>query len=275
MSTQTFALPQVSFPAWGELRTAQPAWYYTGLAHMALMVVCLGLSFVDERTFNDVSVWSKPFKFALSLGVYFFTIAWFAQYVRPGALETKSGRVLIALPILMAAFEMPYITIMGALGEASHFNFSSPFYATMYSLMGIGAVTMVAVLPWLGWLVIRAYGFAHPQAFAIFIGLVLTFALGGGFGGYLGSSGGHWVNAPATDANGVFLFNWTREGGDLRVAHFFGMHAMQVIPLFALLLPQTWASHVRIALIVAVSAAFTAFTTMTFVQAIGGQPFLG
>jgi sugar lactone lactonase YvrE len=38
-------------------------------------------------------------------------------------------------------------------------------------------------------------------------------------------------------ANGIWLMKWSRDGGDLRVAHFFGTHAMQVLPLLTALLP--------------------------------------
>ncbi|MDG1925873.1 MAG: hypothetical protein P8I59_11580, partial [Pseudomonadales bacterium] len=60
----------------------------------------------------------------------------------------------------------------------------------------------------------------------------------------------------------------------LRVAHFFGMHAMQVVPLFALLLPQRLRAHTAYALVIGFSAAYATFSVHTFVQAIQGQPFI-
>ena len=59
------------------------------------------------------------------------------------------------------------------------------------------------------------------------------------------------------------------------MAHFFGMHAMQIIPLFALVLPARLSTGVACASIVAFSAAYAGFSAHTFVQAIQGQPFIG
>ena len=272
MTTTTVdALP---LPSFQEFKTLQRAWYLSAVGYAALAVFCLAAGQFDERLFNGVSVWHKPFKFALSISVYFATLVWFAKYVGPGALTTWHGKWLVGIPTFMAFFEMAYIVIMAAQGQASHYNFTSNFHALMYSLMGFGAACMVLVLPWLGILVARNVGGGHPMGLAILLGLVLTLALGGGFGSYLGGAGSHWVNAAPTDANGIWLFKWVTDGGDLRVAHFFGMHAMQALPLFALLLPSSWSAALRCALVVAFGAAYSAFTTVTFFQAVNGQPFI-
>ena len=259
---------------WHDLKNLQSAWFYSMVGNLALMVFCLVAQQFDERTLFDVSVWSKPFKFALSLAVYFGTLLWMWQFVPTSFRHSKAGAWLVGIPTFMGFFEMAYIAYQAALGEASHFNFTSNFHATMYSLMGFGATCMVVILGWLAIVIGRQNSMRQPLILSIVLGLVLTLVLGGGFGGYMGSAGGHWVNAPATDANSVAFFNWTRNGGDLRVAHFFGMHAMQLIPLFAMLLPQKTNNNLKLSLIVTFACAFSAFTTMTFVQAINAQPFM-
>ena len=82
------------------------------------------------------------------------------------------------------------------------------------------------------------------------------------------------AGAVETDANGIWFFNWVTDGGDLRVAHFFGMHAMQAIPLFAVLLPARIGYNVRYVLIGVFSTAYAAFCGFTFYQALQGQPFI-
>jgi len=42
----------------------------------------------------------------------------------------------------------------------------------------------------------------------------------------------HTVGAP-DGQEGIFFLNWAKSYRDLRIFHFFGFHALQVLPLFA------------------------------------------
>ena len=46
---------------------------------------------------------------------------------------------------------MAYMTFQSSLGEASHFNRSTTFHDVMYSLMGMGALTLTVTTAYLGW----------------------------------------------------------------------------------------------------------------------------
>jgi hypothetical protein len=255
-------------------RGLEPIWFYTTVGLLGLTMACFLAGSIDDRLFNGVSVWAKPFKFALSLAVFFATLLVFVRYLPSGYLQRGVGRLIAVSLVWVALAEMVYITISGALGEASHFNVTTPFREIMYMLMGIGATWLVTAPLWFAWIIGRNNVRNDPIVLAIIIGLVLTFVLGGGFGQYLGSQTGHWVDAAASDANGVWLFNWAKSGGDLRVAHFFGMHAMQVVPLFALLLPKHWSRGFACSLVVLFSGSYTVVSVLTFVQAVRGQPFI-
>ena len=52
------------------LSNIQPGWLQSTLAFFALTALFLVALQVDSRLLYGVSVWSKPLKFALSLGVY-------------------------------------------------------------------------------------------------------------------------------------------------------------------------------------------------------------
>lgn len=260
---------------WREYRRAQALWFDVTIGLLILGALCFVASGLDPRLLNGVSVWAKPAKFALSLAIYFGTLLMFIRTLPAAQTRTKTARFMVSSLAWVAMLEMAYIAIQGGLGEVSHFNFTTPFHSLMYSLMGAGATWLVLGLLWMGWLIVKNQDLGEPLVLAIVLGLVLTFLLGGGFGSYLGGQTGHWVNGPTTDENGIWLFNWTTGGGDLRVPHFFGMHAMQAIPLFACLLPNRLSRPVACALVLAFSAAYAGFSAHTFVQAIQGEPFIG
>jgi len=251
-----------------------PVWWRATLAYAALAAVFLAASLVDDRLFNGVSVWVKPFKFSLSIAVYFATLAWFAPLLPNGYFEARRGRWLTWLPVACSAFEIAYIALQAARGEASHFNLTSAFYIGMYALMGVGALVLVSMCLWMACVVLRRHGLRDPYALAVALGLIAAFVLGGGFGEAMAANMSHWVGGVPTDAGGFGPMRWSRTGGDLRVAHFFGMHAMQFLPVFAALLPRTLPRKVAIGLVVAAAVGYAGFATFTFVEALRGVPFI-
>jgi hypothetical protein len=81
-------------------------------------------------------------------------------------------------------------------------------------------------------------------------------------------TGAHTVGAP-DGGPGAFGTGWSRDHGDLRVPHFLGLHAIQILPLFAWLLAPR-----RATLVIAAGLAYAAMFVATLVQAMSGQPFL-
>jgi hypothetical protein len=106
------------------------------------------------------------------------------------------------------------------------------------------------------------------------LGLVLTFGLTLVLAGTLSQNGSHFVGGSGSDAGGLWLMGWSRDGGDLRVAHFFGTHALHAVPLAGLLAGRWLAPRPARAVTWAVATAWTALCIATFVQALGGKPFL-
>ena len=263
----------------GRMQKVSAPLFWAGLALLVASIVTLALSFLDNRQFQGVSVWLKPFKFQLSTGVYLLTLALFMLWLPKEALRTKQARYVVWAAVISGLFEVTYITVQGSLGLASHYNLSSRFFSNMYTLMGIGAVVLASASLVLGILIMRSPGYELPAALklAVALGLILTFVIGTGFGGYLSAQrAGHWVGGVLTDSGGLPLVKWSRTGGDLRVAHFFGIHAMHFIPAFAVALAWLGLSQVRAKQAVwGMAIAFTAFCTWTFIQARNGVPFLG
>jgi len=196
------------------------------LAALLPMAIAAGL---DDRVLRGANVWIKPMKFALSIAVLALTTAWFIGHLRP---EHRRGRAVDRIVWLLVAtgtFELGYITLQAALGEGSHYNVGDPLHGIMYTLMGIGALALTATQPMLAWALRRHADPARPPAYrlAVQIGLWLTFILGAGVGGVLSS-----MQPPDVSAGSVVpLFGWSLGGGDLRPAHFIGIHAQQWLPL--------------------------------------------
>jgi len=260
--------------AWirAELILRQPALALYGLVLLALAVPLLGLQLFDERQLHGVNVWVKPVKFLVSVGVFSLTAAWFFGYIRPERRNSRAMRATIWTLIATGTFELLWIGWQASQGLDSHFNTSTPFYAAMYALMGISAVLLVGTTLPLAWEIGRrpAAGLRPDFVAAVVIGLLLTFVLGGGLGGYMSSQTGHSVGA---EGGHVPLFGWNRSGGDLRVAHFMGIHAQQAIPIM-LALAAPLAARLRWLILIGGTVMYAAATAVVFAQAVAGRALL-
>ncbi len=209
-------------------RERRLAWFGFGLL---ILLVPMALAWgLDERTLRGANVWIKPMKFALSAGVFALTTAWFVGHLLPAARRLRALDVIVWVLIASAAFEVAYIALQAGLGSGSHYNVGDPFHALMYSLMGIGALALSATQPALAWLLLRHADPRRAPAYrlAVRIGLVLGFVLGATVGGLLSG-----LQPPEVAA--LPVIGWSLAGGDLRPAHFVGIHAHQALPLVGLL----------------------------------------
>jgi hypothetical protein len=244
-----------------------------GLALLALALAGAAMQIVDARTLaSGVNVWVKPVKFLVSIGVFALTAAWFFGYIRPERRKALLPRLAVVMLILAGTLELLWIGWQAGNGLESHFNNDTPFYNMMYGLMGLFALILIGSALPLAWEIGRRPGAGLRGDFvtAVVIGLVLTVLLGGGLGGYMSAQPG---NAVGATGGHVPLFGWNRSGGDLRVAHFLGIHAQQAIPILAFLIggltvPRRWA------LLAAGTLAYVALTLAIFAQAVAGRPLL-
>lgn len=228
------------------------------LAMLLPMAIAAGL---DDRVLRGANVWIKPMKFALSIAVLALTTAWFIGHLRPEHRRGRSVDRIVWLLIGTGTFELGYIALQAALGEGSHYNVGDPLHGLMYTLMGLGALALTATQPMLAWALRRHADPARPPAYrlAVQIGLWLTFVFGAGVGGLLGSM------QPPDAAPGatVPIFGWALAGGDLRPAHFIGIHAQQLLPLAGWVLAKRGGMHSHRAV-----WAFTALYTLLFAAAL-------
>jgi hypothetical protein len=230
-----------------------------GFTLLALLVPLALAWGVDERTLRGANVWVKPMKFALSLGLFSVTTAWFVGHLLPAARRLRAVDLIVWVLIGSAGFELAYITLQAGLGRGSHYNVGDPLHALLYSLMGLGALALTATQPALAWLLWRHADPRRAPAYrlAVVIGLVLTFVLGASVGGLLSG-----LQPPETAA--LPIVGWSLAGGDLRPAHFLGIHAQQALPLAGLAVAG-WTPAAARRTVWAVTAAYS----LLFVAALG------
>ena len=232
------SLPCHSTPRalFAELDRRQPIFARLGWGALAVLLFCLVAMAVDPRAFDGVPVWVKPAKFAASFVAWFWTLAWAWGALAPEAARGRIARLVVGGSVAAALFEQGWMTWRAAIGGPSHFA-TDPLGDVMYALMGLGALTLVALAALLGVQVLRSPrpGLARAWVLAVGLGLLLGGVLGGFTGAAISVLGSPHVGGTASNAGGLPPFFWSRDGGDLRIAHFLGIHAMQALPLLALL----------------------------------------
>lgn len=245
------------------------------------MLTVVLLYAIDTREILGVSVWEKPLKFLISATVYATTFSWLYAFVDKGK---KLASLMGSLIAIMLVVELIAITGMASVGSTSHFNVSTPFNIGVWSVMAI-AISIV----WVATFLLSA-GLWNSRRMSADLRLAVRWAIGLGLAGmgiaftmtppqpqqtlpenWAGVAGAHTVGA-ADGGPGLPFFGWSTEVGDLRVSHFFGLHALQVLPLVALLLSVLVASdRLRVATITGVATSYTLVVAFTYVQALLGQ----
>jgi hypothetical protein len=253
----------------------------------ALMLVVLvgatvGLA-VDPTVITAAPAWLKPAKFAVSITIYTVTLAWIFTLL-PEWPRTR--RIIGWGTAVTMVLEMAIIGTQAWRGTTSHFNIGTTTDAILFTIMGAAIVAQtlstiaVAVALWRNQFQDKALGWA------LRFGMVLTIvgALTGGLmtrptaaqlaaarsGELMKIAGAHTVGAP-DGGPGLTGTGWSTEHGDLRVPHFFGLHALQVLPLIAVLLSRRGvreAARIRLSLIAA--ASYAGLYVMLVVQAVRG-----
>jgi hypothetical protein len=255
-------------PALSTARRGHRGLFAFAVAMAALTPVLAVLAVVDDRVLLGAPLWLKPLKFAISLGLYSATLSWMLGQLRERALQRAGWIVTVA-----AAVEMAIIVGQAAVGNRSHYNMDTPLSAALWSTMGV----TIAVL-WLATLAValrflREPGRDHAAGTAIRLGLVVAL-IGLGEGFVMASMGAHAVGVP-DGGPGLPLVGWSTTGGDLRIAHFVGMHALQGLPLLAFALAATRLDeNTRVRLVRIAAAAWTGLVVLLTWQALRAQPLL-
>jgi len=230
---------------------------------------------------------AKACEVAVSIAIYVFTLAW-AFTLIPGWRKTR--RVVGWATAIAMVLEFAIIALQAYRGTTSHFNFSTPLNSVLFVIMGVAIVAQtfisiaVAIAFW-------RQNFEDPaMGWALRLGMIITIigALMAGFmthptpaqlaaahaGHGMPIMGAHTVGAP-DGGPGLSGTGWSTEHGDLRIPHFIGLHALQVLPLIAFVMRRRWlSSDTRVRLTLTAAGSYFTLVVLLLVQALRGQPIL-
>jgi hypothetical protein len=198
--------------------------------------------------------------------------------------------------VVLATIEMVIIIGQVVRGRMSHFNAATAFDATLFSVMG-ASIAIFWVLNLLQAVVLmREHLAEQATAWAIRLGTVISLAgMALAFlmasptpdqldqvrsGMAVSALGAHSVGVP-DGGPGMPITGWSTVGGDLRVPHFIGLHALQALPLLAMGLlvlasrrPRLRDEGTRTRLIIVAGLAYAGLLALTTWQALRGQPLV-
>jgi hypothetical protein len=237
-----------------------------------VLAICLGL----YATINTVEVLGinsmiKPIKFALSTWVYAWTMAYLLFYVN-NQNRVKWYSILATIVML---YENGVITIQAFRGKLSHFNQTELLGGILYALMGIMIVwlTTATLVISVRFILQKSYSINKTFALSIKIGL-LFFVIFSFFGGYMSVINSHNIGGKIGEV-GLPLLNWSTLFGDLRVAHFFGIHSLQIIPILGYYTSKRITNEKNATSIIWIgSIVYLAFICFAMMQALEGIPFI-
>ena len=241
----------------------------------------------DHTVITGMPAWVKPFKFGVSSGIYAASLALVIQ-------ETKIWRAVLRVVDFATAaalvLEVVLINLQAFRHTTSHFNNATPFDRNVFLAMAIG----IAIL-WISAVLTTAATMRYQFSSALWgivarIGMALI-VLGAGTGAFMippsasqiaaaqvthrmPISGSHTVGAP-DGGPGLPILGWSTEHGDIRIAHFVGIHGLQALGLLALSLNVIKVNPRRGKLLMLMSAGtYSSLFFLLLYQALKGEPLL-
>ncbi|MGZ3757589.1 MAG: hypothetical protein ACXVAY_18090 [Mucilaginibacter sp.] len=242
-----------------------PPLFYFGLVCLLSAIAFLSATKLSSIKVNGINAWYKPFKFALSIGIYCWTMGWFIYYLNLTIFQLSLFNYTV---IVLLGFELFYIAFQAARGLLSHFNVSTPVYALLYRAMALAASAVTLYTAYIGVLFFKDSFDSLPDyyiwsiRFGIIIFVVFAFE-----GAVMGGRMAHTIGGP-DGGDGLPLVNWSKKYGDGRIAHFVGMHAMQVLPFVSFFLFK----NVLATFVLATLYAIMAIALLT--NALKGKPLI-
>jgi hypothetical protein len=246
--------------------------------NVALLVLSVAALPFDHRRILGLNPWVKPIKFEISVIIFLLSMgALMAAIGRLGAWPRTRRSMAWGFGVAMIV-ENTIIAMQSLRGVRSHMNIATVFDGVAFGIMGVFIAFNTVLVGLLLALYLRTgarEGTGLPQAVTWGIGLGLAVMLAGSFEGVfmIVRYWGHTVGAK-DGGPGLPFVNWSTQHGDMRVAHFFALHALQAFVLagwgMSRVRVQVW---LQTAATIAFAAVYGGVVWVLFQQAVRGEAF--
>jgi hypothetical protein len=287
-SSQTAPSPRQSIALLRQ--TNLPLTILAAITSATLLISILGLIFDPRSTaIINTPAWSKLFKFSVSILLMTPALIW-AINITNGKTR-QSANIAASVIGTMLSLEMILLLIQATRARPMHFNYTTPFDSALWITMTCGIFTMFSAFVVLLIAVWRGVRQQPVIAWAVRIGMVVTAV---GLMTPNLSAGPNAVQLKAAQANqanillgahtigsssatpdaepGLPLLGWNTQHGDIRIGHFIGLHALQLMPLFGIWLSRRKLSQNRqLALLWTAGLGYFGLMLLTTWQALRGQ----
>lgn len=246
------------------LKSRNAVLYGFGLICLISSGICLVLAGITTTQVMGINAFVKPIKFFVSIWIFCWTMGWYTGLLP----QRRNVAVYNWVVVVTMTLELVIITGQAALGKLSHFNFSSAFDGLLFGVMGTAITLFTLWTAYIGYLFFLLKTTSIPPTYLWGIRLgILLFVVFAFEGFAIVANSAHTVGAP-DGGPGLPATNWSTDHGDLRVAHFFGMHALQLIPLFGYYMARRpWQ-------VMLLAVGYCICVTLLLTQALAGKPLL-
>lgn len=253
----------------------EPVMALSGVMLLLLALPTGAAVIFDETMLQGQSIWLKTLRFQLSLAIYLLTLSAYARWLPSRFLADPRHRLAAWLVVVAGLIDLVAIAGPAAAGVPAHFAEKNRLLEAGFAFAGFFALLITTMSAVYGILIADSDRAPRSPAVrsGLVLGLVLSFALTLVVTGYIIQAGGHLVLGKS-DAGGLFFFGWSRAGGDLRVAHFFGLHAMHAIPLAGWAADRFLPGPRAVVATLVATCVYVMLSLWVFVQALMGLPFL-
>lgn len=244
----------------------------TGIFVLAIPMILIAGGF-DRRRLDGDLIWSKPFKFALSLAFHFGSFALVMRFMPSQAQDAPGLRSVAWIAAAAGWFELGYISIQAARFRHSHFNSATMIEASMAALMGVGAILILIPGVFIGILMASAPMAVWPLSLRIgvAIGFIGGVALTLVTGMAMGARRSRFAVAQEASVRPMRLTGWSLNRADLRPAHFLAAHMVQIVPTGALLASLCLPAWAAVLVTMMIGLGWGGLTLLAFRAALAGR----